>query len=76
MSTSFISKENMLDISNGMYDYNENTYQHKNTLVDKVKEAIENGEMEVDEYNIEVQKKNEWEKKHCKEVSIDDDTER
>lgn len=49
MSTSFISKENMLDISNGMYDYNENTYQHKNTLVDKVKEAIENGEIEVGE---------------------------
>ena len=30
MSTSFISKENMLNISNGMYDYNENNYQHIN----------------------------------------------
>ena len=32
--------------------------------------------LDPDEYNIEVQKKNEWEKKHCKEVSVDDDTER
>lgn len=43
---------------------------------DYLERQKENGEMEVDEYNIEVQKKNEWEKKHCKEVSVDDDTER
>ena len=39
----------MLNISNGMYDYNENTYQHKDTLIDTVKEAIEKGELEVGE---------------------------
>ena len=43
---------------------------------DYLERQKENGEMEVDEYNIGVQKKNEWEKKHCKEVSVDDDTER
>ena len=39
---------------------------------DYLKRQKENGEMEVDEYNIEVQKKNEWVKKHSKKVSIDD----
>ena len=43
---------------------------------DYLERQKENGEMEVDEYNIEVQKKNEWVKKHWQEISVDDDTER
>ena len=35
---------------------------------DYLERQKKNGEMEVDEYNIEVKKKNEWEMKHCKEV--------